>query len=54
MFGGLHETILAALCLGYRPSEQDGTYVHEMQLMRDFDMSKDYGYFPDMQKRNLH
>jgi hypothetical protein len=46
--------ILAALCLGYRPSEQDGTYVHEMQLMRDFDMSKDYGYFPDMQKRNLY
>ena len=25
--------ILAALCLGYRPSEQDGTYVHEMQLI---------------------
>ena len=45
---------LAALCLGYRPSEQDGTYVHEMQLMRDFDMSKDYGFFPDMQKRNLY
>ena len=29
------------------------TYVH-MQLMRDFDMSKDYDFFPDMQKPNLY
>ena len=48
------EPFLAALCLGYRPSEQDGTYVHEMQLMREFDMSKNHGFFPDLQHRKLY
>lgn len=33
--------LMAALCLGYRPSAQDESYPHEIQLMRDFDMSRD-------------
>jgi len=46
--------LMAALCLGYRPSAQDESYPHEMQLMRDFDMSRDVGFFPDRLIRNLY
>ena len=46
--------VMASLCLGYRPSQQDESYIHEMKLMQEFDMSKDFGFFPDMQKRNLY
>ena len=45
---------MASFCLGYRPSEQDESYIHEMNLMQQFDMSKDFGFYPDMSKRNLY
>jgi len=45
---------MASFCLGYRPSEQDESYIHEMNLMKQFDMSKDFGFYPDMSKRNLY
>jgi len=41
-------------CLGYRPSQQNESYIHEMNLMQQFDMSKDFGFYPDMSKRNLY
>ena len=38
---------MASFCLGYRPSEQDESYIHEMNLMKQFDMSKDFGFYPE-------
>ena len=45
---------MAALCLGYRPSTNDESYHQEMQLMLDFDMSRDVGFFPDRSVRTLY
>ena len=48
------DRVMASLCLGYRSSQQDESYIHEMNLMQQFDMSKDFGFYPDMSKRNLY
>ena len=45
---------MAALCFGYIPSPEAESYMNEMQLLHDFDMSKDSGFFPDISKRNVY
>jgi hypothetical protein len=45
---------MAAQCLGYRPSTKDDCYLQEMQLLQEFDLSRDVGFFPDKSIRHLY
>ena len=45
---------MAVQCLGYRPSTKDESYLQEMQLLQEFDLSRDVGFFPDRSIRHLY